>query len=243
MAVMGGFRSPARVHSAPRLGPIPADRHRPRARPPLPCRPRRDHLRSPGTRNWLAAPHKPPPPREDPDLHDERRDMRRAEGTRPGANPPEASRGRGSETRGSRPEKWCIDHRVIRPQSYPVSDAGRAFSVPWSASGNLTGRTLPRASRAHVAALVGPLLGLLDGERAHEADDRGSTCEDPHHIRAPADLLVQALLKGLVRQRWRQSSSAEVRQGQQVTTGLLEVLAILSQLPSQRRGDPLELKL
>jgi hypothetical protein len=48
---------------------------------------------------------------------------------------------------GSRPEKWCIDHRVIRPRSYAVSDAGRAFSVPWSASGNLTGWTLPRASR------------------------------------------------------------------------------------------------
>jgi len=63
---------------------------------------------------------------------------------------------------GSRPEKWCIDHRVIRPRSYAVSDAGRAFSVPWSASGNLTGRTLARASRAHVAALLGPLLGLLD---------------------------------------------------------------------------------
>jgi len=47
----------------------------------------------------------------------------------------------------SRPEKWCIDHRVIRPQSYAVSDAGRAFSVPWSASGNRTGRTLARASR------------------------------------------------------------------------------------------------
>jgi len=143
----------------------------------------------------------------------------------------------------SRPEKWCIDHRVIRPQSYAVSDAGRAFSVPWSASGNLTGRTLPRASRAHGAALAGPLLGLADEQRAHEADDRGSIREDAHHICAPADLLVQALLKGLVLQIWRQSSLAEVRQGQQVTTGLLEVLAILRQLPSQRSGDPLELKL
>jgi transposase len=48
---------------------------------------------------------------------------------------------------GSCPEKWCIDLRVIRPRSYAASDAGRAFSVPWSASGNLTGRTLLRASR------------------------------------------------------------------------------------------------
>jgi len=96
--------------------------------------------------------------------------------------------------------------------------------VPWSASGNVTGWTLASASRAHVAALLGPLLGLVDDERAHEADVRGSTCEDAHHIRAPADLLVHALLKGLVLQIWRQSSLAEVRQGQQVPTGLLEVL-------------------
>jgi len=102
---------------------------------------------------------------------------------------------------------------------------------------------LAQGLQAHVAALLGPLLGLADEERAHEADVRGSTCEDAHHIRAPLDLLVQALLKGLVLQIWRQSSLAEVPEGQQVTTGLLEVLAILRQLPSQRLGDPLELKL
>jgi len=95
--------------------------------------------------------------------------------------------------------------------------------VPWSASGNLTSRTLARASRAHGAALAAPLLGLADEERAHEADVRGSTLEDAHHIRAPADLLVHALLKGLVLQIWRQSSLTEVPEGQQVTTGLLEV--------------------
>jgi len=85
--------------------------------------------------------------------------------------------------------------------------------VPWSASGNLTGRTLARASCAHGAALLGPLLGLADDERAHEADVRGSTLEDAHHLPAPADLLVHALLKGLVLQIWHQSSLAEVRQG------------------------------
>jgi len=83
--------------------------------------------------------------------------------------------------------------------------------VSWSASGNLTGRTLARASRAHVAALLGPLLGLVDDERAHEADDRGSIREDAHHIRAPLDLLVQALLKRLVLQIWRQSSLLELK--------------------------------
>jgi len=66
----------------------------------------------------------------------------------------------------SRPEKWCIDHRVIHPRSYAVSDAGRACSVPWSASGNRTGWTLARASRAHGAALLDhplpPLLCALD---------------------------------------------------------------------------------
>jgi hypothetical protein len=84
--------------------------------------------------------------------------------------------------------------------------------VPWSASGNRTGRTLARASCAHGAAL-GPLLGLADEERAHEADVPGSTLEDAHHLPAPADLLVQALLKGLVLKIWHQSSLAEVRQG------------------------------
>jgi hypothetical protein len=110
--------------------------------------------------------------------------------------------------------------------------------VPWRASGNLAGRTLPRASRAHGAALAAPLLGLLDEQRAHEADDRGSIREDAHHIGAPADLLVQALLKGLVLQSWRQSSSAEVRQGQQVTTGLLEVSSSL-EAASQPARQPL----
>jgi hypothetical protein len=115
----------------------------------------------------------------------------------------------------SRPEKWCIDHRVIRPQSYAVSDAGRAFSVPWSASGNLTGRTLARASRAHVAALLGPLLGLADEQRADEADDGSSVREDAHHIGAPADLLVQALLEG-----WYSRSGARAPSGSAgVTSG------------------------
>ena len=127
----------------------------------------------------------------------------------------------------SRPEKWCIDLRVIRPQSYAVSDAGRASSVPWRASGNLAGWTLLRASalmyrRCSAHSSVCSLL-----QRADEADDGSSVREDAHHIGAPADFLVQALLKGLALQSWRQSSSAEVRQGQQVTTGLLEVLAIL----------------
>jgi len=50
-------------------------------------------------------------------------------------------------------------------------------------------------------------------QRADEADDGSSVRENAHHIGAPADLLVQALLEGLVLQIWRQSSSAEVRQG------------------------------
>jgi len=50
-------------------------------------------------------------------------------------------------------------------------------------------------------------------QRADEADDGSSVREDAHHIGVPADLLVQALLKGLVLQIWRQSSFAEVRQG------------------------------
>jgi len=80
-------------------------------------------------------------------------------------------------------------------------------------------------------------------QRADEADDRASVREDAHHIGAPEDLLVQALLQGLVRQIWRQSSSVEVRQGHSVTTGLLEVSSSLGQLPSQRVNHSLELSL
>jgi len=77
---------------------------------------------------------------------------------------------------------------------------------------------------ARGAALRGPLLGLADEERTHKADDRGSTCEDAHHIRLSADLLVQALLVRLVLQIWRQSSLAEVPEGEQGKADLLEVL-------------------
>jgi len=92
----------------------------------------------------------------------------------------------------SSPEKWCSDLRVIRPRSYAVSDAGRASSVPCLASGNLTGRTLLRASalmyrRCSAHSSVCSLL-----QRADEADDGSSVREDAHHIRAPADLLVNA---------------------------------------------------
>jgi len=48
---------------------------------------------------------------------------------------------------------------------------------------------------------------------------------------------------GLVLQIWRQSSLAEVPEGQQVTTGLLEVVSSLGQLPSQRVNHSLELSL
>jgi hypothetical protein len=101
---------------------------------------------------------------------------------------------------------------------------------------------LGKGLQAHVAALLGPLLGLLDEQRADEADDGSSVREDAHHIRAPLDLLVQALLRvgtpDLAPELLR-----EVPEGQQVLTGLLEVLGSLRQLPGQRLGDPLELKL
>ena|GEM_PF-2838077 len=115
--------------------------------------------------------------------------------------------------------------------------------MPWSASGNLTGWTLPRASRAHGATPLGPVLGLADDERADEEDDGSSIRGDPYHIGAPADLLVQALLEGLVLQIWRQSALAEVRQGKQILAGRFEVSSSLGQLGCERLGAPLELKL
>jgi len=46
-----------------------------------------------------------------------------------------------------------------------------------------------------------------------------------------------------VHEIWRQSSLAEVRQGQQILAGRFEVVSGLRQLPSQRLGDSLELSL
>ncbi len=48
---------------------------------------------------------------------------------------------------------------------------------------------------AHVAALFGPLVGLLGQHHADQADDRVAVGEDPHDVGAPADLLVQPLLR------------------------------------------------
>jgi len=64
---------------------------------------------------------------------------------------------------------------------------------------------LARASRAHVAARLGPLLALIDAQRADETDDRATIRKEAHHIRAPFDLLVQALLEG-----WYLRSGARV---------------------------------
>jgi len=115
--------------------------------------------------------------------------------------------------------------------------------VPWSASGNLTGWTLLRASalmyrRCSAHSSVCSML-----QRADEEDDGSSIRGDPYHIGAPADLLVQALLEGLVLQIWRQSSLAEVRQGKQILAGRFEVSSSLGQLGCERLGAPLELKL
>jgi hypothetical protein len=48
--------------------------------------------------------------------------------------------------------------------------------------------------QAHVPALLGPLVGLLGQDGADQADDRGPVREDPDHVGAAADLLVQPLL-------------------------------------------------
>jgi len=78
----------------------------------------------------------------------------------------------------SRPEKWCIDLRVTRPRSYAVSDAGRAFSVPWRASGNLASWTLLRASALMYRRCSGSarVLATLERVRCIDTDAGMRTC-------------------------------------------------------------------
>jgi len=138
--------------------------------------------------------------------------------------------------------KWCIDHRVIRPRSYAASDAGRASSVPWRASGNLAGWTLLRASAlmyrrcsAHssVCSMSSEPMRRMMAARSGKMPTtsvrrRISLFKRSSRVGTP-DLAPELL--------------REVPEGQQVTTGLLEVVSSLRQLGCERLGAPLELKL
>jgi len=108
--------------------------------------------------------------------------------------------------RGSRPEKWCS--APLRDPPWILRRQRRREGVFRAVVGvgEPYRSDLGKGFQAHVTAPLGPLLGLADEERAHEADVRGSTLEDAHHLPAPADLLVQALLEG-----WYSRSGARAR--------------------------------
>jgi hypothetical protein len=56
--------------------------------------------------------------------------------------------------------------------------------------GESHGPDLGEGLQAHVPALLGPLLGLANEERAHEADNGATIPEDAHNVGAATDLLV-----------------------------------------------------
>lgn len=49
--------------------------------------------------------------------------------------------------------------------------------------------------QAHVAACLGPFVGLFGQDSADEADDRRSVGEDPDDVGAAADFLVEPFLR------------------------------------------------
>ena len=61
------------------------------------------------------------------------------------------------------------------------------------------------AHQSHVAALLGPLVGLFHQHRADQPDDGVTVGEDADHVGTPADLPVEPLL-GLWDQTCRQTS-------------------------------------
>ena len=77
---------------------------------------------------------------------------------------------------------------------------------------------------AHVAALLGPFVGLLGQDRADQPDDGGAVGEDPDDVGAAADLLVQPFLR-VVRPDLAPELARERGERQQVLPGGVEVLA------------------
>jgi hypothetical protein len=95
---------------------------------------------------------------------------------------------------------------------------------------------MERRSSAHSSV-------LLDGERADEADDGSSVREDPHHIGAPADLLVQALLGGWYARAGARAPLRKCAKATRSHRACSRCQAALRQLPSQRVNHSLELSL
>ena len=97
-----------------------------------------------------------------------------------------------------------------------------------------------RISSAHVAALLGPFVGLLGEDGADEADDRGPVGEDPDDVGAAADLLVQPFLR-VVRPDLAPDLVREAGEREQVLAGVVEVLGGVGELRGDGVDDPAEL--
>jgi len=80
-------------------------------------------------------------------------------------------------------------------------------------------------------------------QRADEADDGSSIREDAHHIGAPADLLVQALLEGWYFRSGARAPLRKCRKASRSQRACSRCQAALRQLPSQRLNHSLELSL
>ena len=83
-------------------------------------------------------------------------------------------------------------------------------------------RLLARHVQAHVAAAFGPLVVLLGQHRADQADQRVAAGEDPDHVGAAADLLVQPFLR-VVRPDLPPDLPRVAGEGQQLVAGVVEV--------------------
>jgi hypothetical protein len=111
-------------------------------------------------------------------------------------------------------------------------------------------RKLGHCLELHVAVLELPLVVLLEGHGADQADDGGLVREDPDHVRSPLDLLVEpfervgAVKLGAVLGRERHVAEhlvfALVRQGRELRPARPELVSDLA--PGLVRRLPIGLK-
>jgi hypothetical protein len=90
--------------------------------------------------------------------------------------------------------------------------------------------------QAHIPAGLGPFVVLLGQHSADQADDRAAAGEDADHIGAPADLLVQPLLR-VAAPDLPPDLAGEGGEGQDVLAGVVEMGGRGRELGLQRGGD------